>query len=59
VKLVLIGFAWLYAHHFFAGIRYLLLDIHVGIAKAPSRASALAVFAAGLVAALLFAWRLW
>src|ERR1700752_1863075 len=30
VKLALIGVAWLYAHHFFAGIRYLLLDVHIG-----------------------------
>jgi succinate dehydrogenase / fumarate reductase cytochrome b subunit len=31
VKLAVIGMIWLYAHHFFAGIRYLLLDVHVGI----------------------------
>src|SRR5215216_4379734 len=28
-KLVLIGFAWAYLHHFCAGIRYLLMDVHV------------------------------
>ena len=27
-KLVLIGFVWAYLHHFCAGIRYLLLDLH-------------------------------
>ena len=59
MKLALIGCVWLYAHHFFAGIRYLLLDVHVGIQKAPSRTSALAVFAAGIVATLIVAWRLW
>jgi succinate dehydrogenase / fumarate reductase, cytochrome b subunit len=59
VKLVAIGVVWSYAHHFFAGIRYLLLDIHWGIEKAPARTSALVVFALGLIATLLVAWRLW
>src|SRR5712691_12800209 len=52
VKLALLGVVWLYAHHFFAGIRYLLLDMHIGIDKAPARASAIAVFAFGLAATL-------
>ena len=59
VKLVMLGVIWLYAHHFFAGIRYLLLDLHVGIMKAPSRASAIAVLVLGLAATLLIGWRLW
>jgi len=59
VKLAFLGIVWLYAHHFFAGIRYLLLDVHVGIAKAPSRSSAIAVFVLGVVATLLIGWRLW
>jgi succinate dehydrogenase / fumarate reductase cytochrome b subunit len=59
VKLVLLGAIWMYAHHFWAGLRYLLLDIHVGIAKAPARASAVAVLALGLVTTILIGWRLW
>ena len=59
VKLVMLGFVWLYAHHFWAGIRYLLLDVHWGIEKAPARASAYAVLALGVVTTLLVAWRLW
>lgn len=58
-KLVAIGVVWLYAHHFFAGIRYLLLDMHWGVDKAPARASALAVFVLGALATLVVAWRLW
>jgi succinate dehydrogenase / fumarate reductase cytochrome b subunit len=58
-KIVLLGFAWLYAHHFFAGIRYLLLDVHVGIAKESARASAKLVFALGAACTLLVAWRIW
>ena len=59
VKLVALGAIWLYAHHFFAGIRYLLLDLHIGIDKAPSRTSAVAVLVLGLVATLFIGWRLW
>jgi succinate dehydrogenase / fumarate reductase cytochrome b subunit len=58
-KLALLGAAWFYSHHFFAGIRYLFLDLHIGIGKEASRASALAVFAAGLASTLLIGWRLW
>ena len=59
VKLILLGFTWLYAHHFFAGIRYLLLDLHWGIGKEPARASAKLVFVLGALATLLVAWRVW
>lgn len=53
-KLSLFIFLWMLMHHLFAGIRYLLLDIDVGIEKIPARYSALAVMvAAPLVAALL------
>jgi succinate dehydrogenase / fumarate reductase cytochrome b subunit len=59
VKLIMLGVVWLYAHHFFAGIRYLLLDLHIGIDKAPSRTSAIAVLVLGLVATIAIGWRLW
>jgi len=59
VKAVLLGFAWLYAHHFFAGIRYLLLDLHWGIGKESARASAKLVFGLGALATLALAWRVW
>jgi succinate dehydrogenase / fumarate reductase cytochrome b subunit len=59
VKVVVLAFAWLYLHHFLAGIRYLLLDVHLGVAKAPARASAKLVFALGAAATLLVAWRIW
>jgi succinate dehydrogenase / fumarate reductase cytochrome b subunit len=59
VKLVALGVVWLYAHHFWAGLRYLALDMHWGVAKAPARATANAVFVLGLVTTLLAGWRLW
>jgi len=58
-KLALIVVAWLFAHHFFAGLRYLALDLHWGVDKAPARASALVAIALGVLAALAFAWRIW
>jgi succinate dehydrogenase / fumarate reductase cytochrome b subunit len=48
MKLVLLGVIWAFLHHFFAGIRYLLLDVHVGIDKVPANRSALIVFALSL-----------
>ena len=59
VKLALLGAFWLYAHHFWAGIRYLLLDVHIGIDKAPARASAVAVLVLGLVTTLVVGWCVW
>ncbi len=59
VKVVCLGFFWLYAHHFFAGLRYLLLDVHVGVGKAAAGTSARLVFALGAVTTLLVAWRVW
>jgi succinate dehydrogenase / fumarate reductase cytochrome b subunit len=59
VKLIVLGFIWAYLHHLFAGIRYLLLDIHVGIALEPARTSARVVLAMGLIGTLLVAVRIW
>ena len=59
VKVILLGAAWLYAHHFFAGIRYLFLDLHLGVGKEASKTSAIAVLVLGLAATALVAWRLW
>ena len=59
VKLIVLGFVWSYMHHLFAGIRYLLLDIHVGIALEPARMSARVVLALGLIATVLVGVRIW
>lgn len=49
VRLILLGLIWAFLHHLVAGVRYLVLDLHVGIEKASSHASALTVIAASLV----------
>lgn len=44
-KLVLLALLWAYMHHFVAGVRYLMLDRHVGIEKYQAAKSAKAVLA--------------
>ena len=58
-KLALIGFMWAYLHHFCAGIRYLLLDVHQGIELAPARRSSAVVIAVSLALTLIAGIRLW
>lgn len=48
VKVVLAGLLWSLVHHFCAGVRFLLLDLHVGIEKAAARQSAGVVFAVSI-----------
>ena len=45
VKVILAGLLWAFVHHFCAGIRFLLLDLHIGIEKAAAHQSAVVVFA--------------
>ncbi len=48
VKVVIAGLIWAFVHHFCAGIRFLLLDLHVGIEKEAARKSAAVVFAVSI-----------
>lgn len=48
VKLILLGLIWLYMHHFCAGIRYLLLDLHKGVDLQSARFSSKVVFAVSI-----------
>ncbi|EKE17389.1 MAG: hypothetical protein ACD_10C00471G0006 [uncultured bacterium] len=54
VKVVLAGLIWAFIHHFCAGIRFLLLDLHIGIEKEASHKSAVIVFAVSISLALIF-----
>lgn len=58
-KLLLIGLLWAFLHHFFMGIRILLIDVHVGVAKQQARQSAIAVLAASLALTLILGVKLW
>jgi succinate dehydrogenase / fumarate reductase, cytochrome b subunit len=48
IAIPLFGLAWAYLHHFCAGIRFLLLDLHIGLDKEGARKSAIAVLAVSL-----------
>jgi succinate dehydrogenase / fumarate reductase cytochrome b subunit len=58
-KIVLIGLIWAYLHHFFAGIRFLLLDVHQGIELRPARVSSVIVLVVSLALALIVGVLLW
>ncbi len=58
VKLAFLGLIWAYLHHFCAGIRYLLLDLHIGTEKDQARTSSFAVLAVSLALTLVFALKL-
>ncbi|MGE5170993.1 MAG: succinate dehydrogenase, cytochrome b556 subunit [Rudaea sp.] len=58
-KLVVFVLAWCYFYHLIAGLRHLMLDLHIGIALAPARASAATVLVLAFVVALILAVRLW
>lgn len=58
-KLVLIGLLWALLHHMLAGIRFLLLDMHKGLALATARASAKTVLVISLVLTVLLGVALW
>lgn len=53
VKIVGVLLLWLLAHHFFAGIRFLLLDADVAIAKNAARQTAWMVHAAAIITLFL------
>lgn len=60
VKLILLGLIWSYAHHFCAGIRFLLIDLHMGVDLQPARTSSKIVLAVSIPVTLLiwgaFVW---
>jgi succinate dehydrogenase / fumarate reductase cytochrome b subunit len=59
VKLGTLVFIWAYAHHFCAGIRFLLLDLNKGIEKESAKTWAYVVFAASILITIYFGWRIW
>src|SRR5688572_10058109 len=59
VKAGLLLLIWAYCHHFCAGIRYLLLDLDLGVDLRTARISSAIVIVAGLLLTAFFAARLW
>jgi succinate dehydrogenase / fumarate reductase cytochrome b subunit len=59
-KLLFAGLIWAFLHHFCAGIRFLLLDVHVGVDLPAARRSAVIVFAVSLtLTVILWGVLLW
>ena len=59
VKLVVLGLAWAYLHHTFAGIRHLGLDLRLGIQVPGARVTAYTVLVLAVIATLLVGVLLW
>jgi len=59
VKLVLLGVIWAYLHHFCMGLRYLALDLDIGVDLPQARFSAKLVLVVSIAATLLIGAWLW
>lgn len=59
IKLMLIGFAWAFFHHFFAGIRHLAADVHWMTSLQKARFSGRVVLWLGVIAVLIFSIVIW
>ena len=58
VKIILLGLIWAYLHHFCAGIRFLMLDLHKGLEKHAAQRSAATVLVISLALTLVFGLKL-
>jgi succinate dehydrogenase / fumarate reductase, cytochrome b subunit len=59
VKLGALVLIWSFCHHFCAGIRYLLLDLDLGVDLKTARLTSWVVIVAGLALTAIFGARLW
>ena len=59
IKLVLIGFSWAFFHHFFAGIRHLLQDIHWMTSLNNARLSSRILLWLVGISTAIFVWFVW
>ena len=59
VKVFLTGMLWAFLHHFFAGLRYLLLDVDIGTELRTTRAMSRGVLGVSLVLTIVLGICLW
>lgn len=59
IKLILWVVLWAFIHHMFAGIRFLLIDAHIGVELQTARKSARIVLIAAAVTAFVLGIALW
>jgi succinate dehydrogenase / fumarate reductase cytochrome b subunit len=58
-KLVLVVLAWAYLHHFIAGIRHLVMDLHIGMDLQSARRTSAVTLVLALILTLAVAVKLW
>ncbi len=58
-KLMLLGLAWAFFHHFFAGIRHLAMDVHWMTTLMKARYTSKVVLVLGALATLVLAVKIW
>jgi succinate dehydrogenase / fumarate reductase cytochrome b subunit len=57
-KLLVLGLVWLFALHFFAGLRHLAMDVHWGVTLTAARRSSLGVLVLTGAVTVAAAWGL-
>ena len=50
---IIVLMTWSFSHHFFAGIRFLLIDIDIGVSKSAARASAWLIHVLAVLATIV------
>lgn|SRR5689334_12027154 len=58
-KLLLLGLAWAFLHHFLAGLRHLAMDMRWGVELAHARITSKLVLAGGLLLTIWLGVKLW
>lgn len=58
-KLVVLGLIWAFSHHFIAGIRFLLLDLHIGAELTAARKSSALVLILSLALTVVMGVFIW
>ncbi|MTV37986.1 succinate dehydrogenase, cytochrome b556 subunit [Duganella radicis] len=58
VKVIILGLSWSFLHHMIAGIRHLVMDLHIGLDKHSARKSSATVLIISLVLTALIALKL-
>jgi succinate dehydrogenase / fumarate reductase cytochrome b subunit len=59
IKLMFLGLAWAFFHHFFAGLRHLAMDVHWMTTLMKARYTSKVVMVLGALATLVLAIKLW
>ncbi|MEI8362203.1 MAG: succinate dehydrogenase, cytochrome b556 subunit [Betaproteobacteria bacterium] len=59
IKLMLLGLAWAFFHHFFAGVRHLAMDVHWMTTLMKARYTSKVVLVLGVLATVVLAVKLW